>query len=75
MFKNGEGVLTVFDQDYGAERNFQLLDGAELLEVLERQGLTIVQADTPDQGGFLYFTDGKGVDHSLFFSRKQAAIP
>lgn len=76
MFKNGEGVLTVFDQDYGVERNFQLFDGAELLEVLERQGMTIVDADTPDQlGGFLYFTDGKGVDHSLFFSRKRAANP
>ncbi len=74
MFKNGEGVLTMFDQDYGVERNFQLFDGAELLKVLERQGMTIVDADTPDQlGGFLYFTDGKGVDHSLFFSRKQAA--
>ncbi len=73
MFKNGEGVLTVFDKDYGVERNFQLFDGVELLEVLERQGMAIVDADTPDQlGGFLYFTDGKGVDHSLFFSRKQA---
>ena len=73
MFKNGEGVLTMFDKDYGVERNFQLFNGVELLEVLERQGMAIVDADTPDQlGGFLYFTDGKGVDHSLFFSRKQA---
>ncbi len=73
MFKNGEGVLTVFDKDHGVERHFQLYDGAQLLEVLEQQGMAIVDADTPDQlGGFLYFTDGKGVDHSLFFSRKQA---
>jgi SAM-dependent methyltransferase len=76
MFKNGEGVLTMFDQDYGVQRNFQLFDGAELLEVLEGQDMTLIDADTPDQlGGFLYFTDGKGVDHGLFFSRKQPANP
>ena len=76
MFKNGEGVLTMFDQDYGVQRNFQLFDGAELLEVLEGQGMTLIDADTPDQlGGFLYFTDGKGVDHGLFFSRKQLSNP
>ena len=76
MFKNGEGVLTMFDQDYGVQRNFQLFDGAELLEVLKGQGMTLIDADTPDQlGGFLYFTDGKGVDHGLFFSRKQPENP
>ncbi len=74
MFKNGEGVLTIFDKDYGVERNFQLFDGAELLALLERQGMKLIHSDRPDQlGGFWYFTDGKGVDHSLFFSRKQAA--
>ena len=76
MFKNGEGVLTMFDQDYGVQRNFQLFDGAELLDVLKGQGMTLIDADTPDQlGGFLYFTDGKGVDHGLFFSRKQPENP
>ncbi len=74
MFKNGEGVLTMFDKDYGVERNFQLFDGAELLAGLEREGMRLIHSDRPDKlGGFLYFTDGKGVDHSLFFSRKQAA--
>ena len=74
MLKNGEGVLTMFDKDYGVERNFQLFDGAELLALLERKGMKLIHSDRPDQlGGFLYFTDGKGVDHSLFFSRKQAA--
>ena len=74
MFKNGEGVLTIFDKDYGVERNFQLFDGAELLALLEREGMKLIHSDRPDQlGGFLYFTDGKGVDHSLFYLRKQAA--
>jgi len=55
-------------------RNFQLFDGAELLALLERKGMKLIHSDRPDElGGFLYFTDGKGVDHSLVFSRKQAA--
>ncbi|MCZ6866439.1 MAG: hypothetical protein O7E55_03795 [Chloroflexi bacterium] len=65
--------MTIFDKDYGVERNFQLFDGAELLAVLELEGVKLIHSYRPDElGGFLYFTDGKGVDHSLF-SRKQAA--
>ncbi len=76
MFKNGEGVLTVFDKDYGVERTFQLYHESELQKVLQQQGLNLIEAESPDQlGGFLYFTDGKGVDHGLFFSRKVAANP
>ena len=74
MFKNGSGVLTLFDKDFGAERNFQLYDERDLLTALHQLGMKIVEADSPDRlGGFLYLTDGKGVDHSLFFARKERA--
>lgn len=38
MFKNGNGILTVFDKDYGTERAFQLYNEHELVEVLESLG-------------------------------------
>ena len=76
MFKNGKGLLTVFDNDYGVERTFQLYDESELVEALQKQGMNLIETESPDQlGGLLYFTDGKGVDHCLFFSRKEAANP
>ena len=36
MFKNGDGIITVFDRDYGTGRSFQLYDERELLQVLKR---------------------------------------
>ena len=51
MFKNGEGVLTMFDKDYRVERNLQLFDGAELLAVLEGEGMKLIHSDRPDQLG------------------------
>ena len=72
MFKNGNGVLTLFDKDYGVDRTFQLYDESDLLEVLQQHGMDLIKAGSPDKlGGFLYLTDGKGVDHSLFFARKE----
>ena len=76
MFKNGDGILTLFDKDYGVERNFQLYDESDLLQVLRRHGMRIIEADSPEElGGVLYLTDGKGVDHGLFFTRKERANP
>jgi SAM-dependent methyltransferase len=72
MLKNGTGVITVFDKDYGVDRTFQLYDEHEMLGVLEGQAMVLIEADSPeDLGGFLYFTDPKQVDHCLFFSRKR----
>ena len=74
MFKNGSGVLTLFDKDYGVERTFQLYDESDVLLVLQHNGMKLIEADLPDNlGGLLYLTDGKGVDHSLFFARNERA--
>ena len=71
MFKNGSGVVTVFDRDYGTERSFQLYDEREVLELLEGKGMLLIEPDTPDElGGLMYFTDPKPVDHCVFFARK-----
>jgi len=71
MFKNGAGVLTVFDRDYGTERSFQLYDERELLGILQDCGMELIAADTPEElGGLLYFTDPKPVEHCVFFARK-----
>ena len=45
MFKNGNGILTLFDKDYGVERNFQLYDENDLLQVLQRHGMRIIEAE------------------------------
>ena len=72
MFKNGQDVLTIFDKDYGVERTFQLYDERELLILLKEQGMNLVEMESPDLlGGLMYFTDGKAVDHCLFFARKE----
>ena len=71
MFKNGHGVKTVFDRDYGVERSFQLYDEHEILETLSRYGIRLVEAPTSDLlGGLMYFTDPKPVDHCVFYARK-----
>jgi SAM-dependent methyltransferase len=71
MFKNGHGVTTVYDRDYGVERSFHLYDEQELLAALDSLGLGLVEADAPGRlGGVMYFTDPKPVDHCVFFVRK-----
>ena len=71
MFKNGHGVKTVLDRDYGAERSFQLYDEHEILETLSSFGVRLVEAQPPDLlGGLMYFTDPKPVDHCVFYARK-----
>ena len=72
MFKNGKGVITVYDRDYDVERSFQLYDESEILERLETFGLTLIEADDPAQlGGMMYFTDPKPVDHCVFYVEKR----
>ena len=71
MFKRGTGVSTVFDKDYGTDRSFRLYEEGVLLGILRDLGMTLIEAESPDAlGGFIYFTDPKGLDHCVFFARK-----
>ena len=71
MFKNGSGLLTVFDQDYSVDRTFRLYEEGELLRLLKSLKCELVQADSPSNlGGVMYFTDPKPVDHCVFHVRK-----
>ena len=73
MFKNGQGVITVYDRDYGIERSFQLYDEHEILQLLRSYGLRLVEAEAPDLlGGIMYFTDPKPVDHCVLYVRKES---
>mgnify|MGYP001027031415 FL=1 len=71
MFKCGEDVTTVFDKDYGIDRSFRLYQESELLEVLSRLDMTLIQdQDARKLSGLMYFTDPKSVDHCVFYARK-----
>ena len=71
MFKNGRGVLTVHDRDYGVDRSFQLYDEHEVLGVLKSNGLEIVETEGSNLlGGIMYFTDPKPAEHCVFYVRK-----
>jgi len=71
MFKCGEDVTTVFDKDYGIDRSFRLYQESELLEILSRFDMTLIQDQDPRKlSGLLYFTDSKSVDHCVFYARK-----
>ncbi len=47
MFKNGDGVKTVYDRDYGVDRTFQLYDEHEILRAMASYGLTMIEAESP----------------------------
>jgi len=71
MFKNGRGVLSIFDKDYGTERTFQLYDERRLLRGLEKLGMALIESESEDQlGGFMFFTDPKHARHCVFYVRK-----
>lgn len=71
MFKNGRGVITVYDRDYSNQRSFQLYDEHEILQALRSYGLRLVEAKDPSLlGGIMYFTDPKPVDHCVFYVKK-----
>jgi SAM-dependent methyltransferase len=73
MFKNGQGVITVYDRDYDVQRSFQLYEEREILDRLVSLGLTLIEADDPNQlGGVMYFTDPKPVEHCVFYLKKRA---
>ena len=70
MFKNGSGVATVYDRDYGVDRTFQLYETDEVVRVVSEQGLSIIPAEGEKLGGIMYFTDPKPMEHCVFFARK-----
>ncbi len=71
MFKYGDGVATVYDRDYGADRTFQLYDVEEVIRTVEEQDLSIVAGEDGKLGGAMYFRDPKPMDHCVFFARKE----
>jgi len=72
MFKNGSGVLTIFDKDYGVERAFQLYDEHEVLELLDNLGMELMESESEDKlGGVMFFTDPKHARHCVFHMRKR----
>lgn len=71
MFKNGEGVKTVYDRDYGVDRTFQLYDEHEILRSVSSYGLTLIEPERSNGlGGIMYFTDPKPMKHCVFHLRK-----
>ena len=70
MFKSGEGVSTVYDKDYEAERTFRLDKANDLLSTLGQHGLTLIEAEAGKLGGVMYFTDPKPMEHGVFYVRK-----
>ena len=71
MFKNGQGIITVYDRDYDTNRSFHLYDEGEILAMLNGLGLELVESDDPNLlGGVMHFTDTKPVDHCVFYTRK-----
>lgn len=76
MFKNGRGVLTVWDKDYGTKRAFQLYDEQEVLMTLRNLGMELVESNRADQlGGIMFFTDPKETEHCVFYMRKSSGNP
>ena len=72
MFKNGRGVSTLFDRDYGVDRSFQLYEEQEILSTLGEYGLDLVEDSNPDVlAGIMHLTDPKPVEHCVFYVRKQ----
>ncbi len=72
MFKYGDGVATVYDRDYGADRTFQLYAVDGVLAVLADQGMRVVPEESGKLGGIMYFKDPKPMDHCVFFARKDS---
>ena len=71
MFKAGEGIVTVYDKDYGADRTFQLYDQDEILGRLAALGTCLVPAEGDSLGGVMLFHDTKPMRHCVFYSRKK----
>jgi SAM-dependent methyltransferase len=70
MFKEGEGIKTVYDDEYKVERSFHLYKAKEIIEVLNRLSVSIVPLEGKKIGGVMRFIDIKPMEHCVFFARK-----
>ena len=73
LFKSGEGVATVYDEEYGAHRSFQLYAIEEMVGLLASLNLSVMPADGDRLGGVMLFTDYKPLEHCVLFARKAGA--
>ena len=70
MFKDGRGIISVFDENFGVDRAFRLYE-EELLHQLKALRCELVQTDFPREvGGLMYSTDTEPMDHCVFHVRK-----
>lgn len=71
MFKIGNGITNVFDEDYGVFRAFQLFQEFKILEILNKQGMELIESGNGDGlGGMMYFTNPKADRYCVFYTRK-----
>jgi ubiquinone/menaquinone biosynthesis C-methylase UbiE len=70
MFKVGDGIKTLYDKDYDAERTFQLYSADDVVSSLTGLGCEIIPQVGEKLGGLMYFTDPKPADHCLLFALK-----
>ena len=70
MFKLGSGIETVYDRDYGTDRNFQLYRLDEVMGFLTDHGFERDSGGGREAGGVMYFTDPKPMEHCVLFARK-----
>ena len=70
MFKNGQGLSTVYDKDYGVDRTFHLYGTDEVLDQLGSRGLQIIPEEGSKLGGVMFFKDPKPMEHCVLFARK-----
>jgi ubiquinone/menaquinone biosynthesis C-methylase UbiE len=70
MFKNGEGIQAIYDEDYETERVFRLYPVDKVLGTLLDQGMKLVPEEDGELGGIMTFTDPKPMEHTVFFLRR-----
>ena len=71
MFKNGSGVDSIYDKDYGVDRCFRLYEEDEILETLEALGMKLVEPEEERMGGVMWYIDPKFSRHIVMFVRKE----
>ena len=73
LFKSGDGVATVYDEEYNAHRSFQLYAVDEVVGLLAGLELRVVPAEGNGLGGAMLFTDYKPMEHCVLFARKSGS--
>ena len=67
LVKNGSGIISAFDEDFGVGWAFRLYD-EDVLNVLQCES---VQSGSPGElGGLVYYTDIKRTEHRVYHVRK-----